>query len=111
MVCLYFHPVEVVNGHLTNYALINNNLLFISDNMIMKLKMSNSERSYKKNLFFFASLQTFPSPEQMVQCNLSSRFTPRHSTGTGREHSLRPGKRLYVAAVFCVWSSLISINK
>ncbi|KAG1950355.1 hypothetical protein F2P79_010911 [Pimephales promelas] len=42
---------------------------------------------------------TFPSPEQMVQCNLSSRFTPRHSMGTGREHSLRPGKRLYVAAV------------
>jgi len=43
MVCLYFHPVEVLNGHLTNYALINNNLLVISDDMIMKLKRSNSE--------------------------------------------------------------------
>jgi len=49
MVCLYFHPVEVLNGHLTNYALINNNLLFISDDMIIKLKMLNSKRSYKKN--------------------------------------------------------------
>jgi len=89
MVCLYF---QVLNGHLTNYALINNNLLFISNDMIMKLKMSNSERSYKKK-FCFASLQTLPSPEQMVQCNLSSRFTPRHSTGAGREHSLRPGTK------------------
>lgn len=44
-------------------------------------------------LIFFASLQTFPSPEQMVQCNLSSRSSPRHSTGTGREHSLRPGTK------------------
>lgn len=92
MVCLYFHPVEVLNGHLTNYASINNNLLFISDDMIMKLKRWNSERSYKK-IFFFSSLQTFPSPEQMVQCNLSSRSSPRHSTGTGREHSLRPGTK------------------
>ncbi|KAL0970564.1 hypothetical protein UPYG_G00243790, partial [Umbra pygmaea] len=35
----------------------------------------------------------FPSPEQMVQCNLSPRFSPRHSTGAGREHSLRPGTK------------------
>jgi len=72
MVCLYFHPVEVVNGHLTNYALINNNLLFISDNMIMKLKMSNSERSYKKNLFFLLLSRHFP-----VQSRWSSATCPQ----------------------------------
>jgi len=57
---IYFHPVEVLNGHLKNYAFINNNLFFISDDMIMKLKRSNSERSYLKNIFFLLLFRHFP---------------------------------------------------